>query len=74
MSPVLLASLNDFPGLSGVCAVTGAEAEPLFPLIIALTFIVFVQFFGLFYPLLVLGYYRANHLIKSKLKKTSDEY
>lgn len=27
-----------------------------------------------FYPLLVLGYYRANHLIKSKLKKTSDEY
>ena len=28
----------------------------------------------IFYPLLVLGYYRANHLIKSKLKKTSDEY
>ena len=28
----------------------------------------------IFYPLLVLGYYRANHLIMSKLKKTSDEY
>ena len=28
----------------------------------------------IFYPLLVLGYYRANDLMKSKLKKTSDEY